>query len=319
MKLRRLAPSPVISAPVAGSTSHRFWTTALVLALLLLFASALAVYLERGGSSGGTHEALSEDERWALAATYSPVLRFSIDERTFPTDVGYFIERSHLIDRSRAIIAEHPSSDDLSLAGQGMYLDNYLGSGDDLGVITAYENDISIVQSTVYIRIVEGDGRVALQYWMFYIFNLGTFNSHEGDWEMVQVVLDREDLSLHSVVLSQHHGYGQVDWAKGVEAENGTHPVVIVSCGSHANYFPGTMNILAGDIIDGSGERWEPQDYVLIPIGEEWSGHVPEWLLFQGHWGEPGGIWAGILGTEGPRGPMYREDGLMWDALSWGS
>ena len=70
MKLRRLAPSPVISAPVAGSTSHRFWTTALVLALLLLFASALAVYLERGGSSGGTHEALSEDERFVLSEFY---------------------------------------------------------------------------------------------------------------------------------------------------------------------------------------------------------------------------------------------------------
>ncbi len=318
MKLVRLAIS-IMSSSTEGSRSQRFWLIALGLALLVLSASALAVYLERRDSSGGAGDPLNKDQRWELAMTYSPVLRFSVHERTFPSEAEYFIERSHLTDRVRTIMVEDPINEDLSLAGQGTYLDNYMGSGDDLGVITAYENDISIVQPTVYVRVTEGDGKVVLQYWMFYVFNLGTFNSHEGDWEMVQVVLDREDLSPQRAVLSQHHGSGQADWVKGVETENATHPVVIVSRGSHANYFPGSDNILAGDRIDGSGERWGPQDYVLVPIGEEWNGAVPGWLLFQGHWGEPGGIWGGMLGTEGPRGPMYREDGEMWDALSWGS
>jgi len=319
MKLARLAHMPVVTASTAGEPSQRFWLTALGLALLVLSASALAVYLHRAPSSGGEWDPLSEDQRWELAMTYSPVLRFSVEERTFPSEAEYFIGRSHLTDRGRTIIVENPISDELSLAGRGTYLDNYMGSGDDMGVITAYENDISFVQPTVYVRVTEGDGKVALQYWMFYVFNLGTFNSHEGDWEMVQVVLDREDLEPQWAVLSQHHGFGREDWDEGVDAENGTHPVVIVSRGSHANYFPGTRSIIAGDKIDGYGERWEPQDYVLVPIGEEWNGTVPGWLLFQGHWGEPGGIWGGMLGTEGPLGPMFREDGEMWDCLSWGS
>ncbi len=319
MKRARLAPVPVTSALTSGYSSHRFWLAALVLALLVLSVSALAVYLERGPSSGGAWEALSEEEKWELAVAHSPVLRFSTHEMTFPSEVEYFVERSNLVDRARVTIVEHLIFDDLSVSGQGTYLDNFLGSGDDRGVISSYEHDISLVQPTVYVRVVEGDGKVALQYWMFYVYNLGTFNSHEGDWEMVQVVLDREDLAPQRVVLSQHYGFGQEYWDEGVDADNGTHPVVMVSRGSHANYFPGTETIIAGDRIDGSGERWEPQDYVLVPIGEEWNGTVPGWLLFQGHWGEPGGTWGGILGTEGPLGPMFREDGEMWDALAWGS
>ena len=36
------------------------------------------------------------------------------------------------------------------------------------------------------------DGRLALQYWFFYPYNDYT-NKHEGDWEMVQLLLDTNE------------------------------------------------------------------------------------------------------------------------------
>jgi hypothetical protein len=40
-------------------------------------------------------------------------------------------------------------------------------------------------------------GKLALQYWIFYVFNDWN-NLHEGDWEMIQLVFDAEDAARRS-------------------------------------------------------------------------------------------------------------------------
>lgn len=259
---------------------------------------------------------LSNEGRMALARGHAPLFLFSIDERTFPAPVYYFLERSVLVERSGTVVAQQPGGKELAQAGPHLFLDNVFGKGNDQGVIERYEEERGSIEPTVYVHVVEDDGRVAIQYWLFYVFNLGTYNSHEGDWEMVQVVLDRETLDPLWVAFSQHHSRGLTEWDERIAVRNGTHPLVLVARGSHANYPFGQAVPRAGDHIDGEGETWAPGDYELVPVGPEWGEEVPGWLLFRGAWGEPAGAWGGLLGKEGPPGPMFREQGSMWVGLS---
>lgn len=271
-----------------------------------------------GGSNGSMEDGaipMTDEERWALAREYAPMFIFSVKERTFPSPVGYFLERSNLVDHAGTRVLERPGPDDLARASPLLFLDNVMGQGSDQGVIERYEVERGLLDPTVYVHLVEGGGMVAVQYWLFYVFNHGNYNSHEGDWEMVQVVLDRETLTPQWMMLSHHHSQGHIEWENGIAVVNATHPMVLVARGSHANYPAGHASPMAGDEIDGLGETWSPDEYSLSPIGPEWEGEVPGWLLFGGYWGEPAGAWGGLMGREGPPGPMFREQGTMWNGL----
>ena len=60
-------------------------------------------------------------------------------------------------------------------------------------------------------------GKLALQYWFFYVFNDWN-NLHEGDWEMIQIVFDASTVeeALHQspveVGYSQHEGAERAAW-----------------------------------------------------------------------------------------------------------
>src|SRR5918994_3564266 len=86
-------------------------------------------------------------------------------------------------------------------------------------------------------------GRLALQYWLFYVYNDWN-NLHEGDWEMIQLVFEARDarqaLSQEpvSVGYSQHEGGEAASWDdEKLELVDGRHPVVYPAAGSHANFF----------------------------------------------------------------------------------
>jgi protease PrsW len=163
---------------------------------------------------------------------------------------------------------------------------------------------------TVYAHVArdEDRGHVTIQYWALYFYN-DWFNKHEGDWEMVQVMLKEDDPEW--VVLSQHHGGTRRAWANA-PVEDGTHPVAYVAQGSHANYFVGNEIYPNGkdvgntriEILDRTGASGRAiPDVILIPdrasLAEEpaaWPG--TEWLPFRGHWGQaaPQGDFGGPLG-----------------------
>ena len=86
-------------------------------------------------------------------------------------------------------------------------------------------------------------GKLALQYWLFYVFNDWN-NLHEGDWEMIQLVFDATTAAQAlqhpptEVGYSQHEGAERADWNdEKLEREEGTHPVVHPAAGSHANFY----------------------------------------------------------------------------------
>jgi len=162
---------------------------------------------------------------------------------------------------------------------------------------------------------------VVVQYWMFYAFNKGPLNTHEGDWEMVQVVLGPARVPREAMY-SQHTGGQKTEWSN--VGRDGDHIKVYVARGSHANYFrpyQGAMG-MARDIVGDNGRALNPGDYALVHLGEaNESNHAPDqdWLDYAGRWGEYGSEEDELRGKRGPYGPAYREDGEMWHfPLNWG-
>ena len=98
----------------------------------------------------------------------------------------------------------------------------------------------------MYGRVVHTGQAIVLQYWLFYYDNplllpttpVGTFwQSHEGDWELVNVVLDADE-HPQQAAYSQHCSGQRKAWDSVEKSPAGsTHPVAYVALGSHANYF----------------------------------------------------------------------------------
>ena len=90
-------------------------------------------------------------------------------------------------------------------------------------------------------------GQLALQYWLYYVFNDWN-NTHEGDWENIQLLFDADDARQAlarepvSVGYSQHEGSEEATWGEDkLELVDGTHPVVYPAAGSHANFFESAL------------------------------------------------------------------------------
>ena len=252
-----------------------------------------------------------------LAQQYAPIFYFEKDETCFPVDVSYHIDNSYLyavgVDQP---VDMAPTEDTLSnYSMDGYYLDNQKGSIDDEGIVNDYTS--SNLGYTVYSHVDSSGGTTIIQYWMFYAFNPGTVNQHEGDWEMIQVVLSGGTPT--QVMYSQHHIGQKATW--GQVDRNGDHIKVYVSRGSHANYlrsYSGVVGI-ANDIVGENGKRLTSSDYDLVMMESQ------PWLDFAGRWGWVGATEedaeaSSLLGQAGPPGPKYRENGVMWnDPIGWGN
>ena len=261
------------------------------------------------GAVGGVAQS---DEN--IAEQYAPILYFEQGETCYPVDVSYHIDNSYLYqftgDES-LLIDESPS--DLNLSGyatDGYYLDNMLGTTDDENIIQDYQNKLSTIGYRVYCHIHQSGGTTVVQYWMFYAFNKGELNQHEGDWEMVQVVLSGGTPT--DVMYSQHHGGQRATWDQ-VERDV-DHVKVYVARGSHANYlrsYSGKFGV-ASDIVGANGKILESGDYTLELLESQ------DWLSFAGRWGEFDSYDDVFRGKVGPQGPMYRENGVMWNSpIDW--
>ncbi|MDD1770585.1 MAG: Vps62-related protein [Methanomassiliicoccales archaeon] len=298
------------------------WGVAIVLVSLLLLPTLLSA-----AASGPSSLALTHSEKEDLAASFAPILHFERDERVFPVDVAYFLSCSDLKSAGGSTLISSGlddgsiSSEPYSIPGGGYYLDDRYGGINDDGVIARYEADRTTVNDSVYAHVANSGDSILVQYWMFYVFNYGTFNRHEGDWEMVEYVLDQTKTPI-AAVYSQHQGGQRLGWNE-LLLENG-HPVVYVARGSHAN-FPalGQGPIGPGaDIVGADGAAWlAGTDCGLVVLGEKGEGNRPSeqaWLDFAGNWGQCGGTWDSMMGKNGPLGPAYREGGSMYGSASWG-
>jgi len=280
------------------------------------------------------------DSDLALAQRYAPALYFHPDELFRPQPVEVLVSQSRLrLARPGWFdvnILNHLSVRDLFLYhGAEYFLDAWYGDegASDYKNYSAHRTRYATLLSpeaggppiTAYARVVREDDHIVVQYWLFYYYN-DWFNKHEGDWEMVQVILDEEETPQWAV-FSQHHGGTRRPWS-AVRVEEGTHPAVYVALGSHANYFWGdevypnirSMGNASFVVMDRTG-RVGPviPEVHLLPEQEEaveenpdaWAGE--EWLCFEGNWGER----ALQADFGGPHGPAQK--GMQWDQpFAWG-
>ncbi len=248
---------------------------------------------------------------------YAPVLYFEGEEQTYPIDVAFHLDNSMLYsfdgETSKLLDDSITSIEIANVTDEFYFLDNIHGELRDAeSIISNYNQQKNDYDITVYYRETNQFGKTIIQYWLFYAYNNGELNVHEGDWEMIQIIIESDTPS--EVMYSQHHSGQQTTW-NDVE-KTGTHPHVYVARGSHANYlrsYSGKLGV-ASDIVGSNGVVLDSNKYTLVELSDQ------GWLTYAGRWGEVDSIQDTVLGFSGPPGPMYREDGQIWsDPLGWGT
>ena len=285
--------------PLTALREMQFGRTVLVLAVA---AAAL-----------GASPAQAADPQLQLAERYAPVVRLvrqtepcKQGEAFVPTNVGLVLGNPDVAfrgpwDRTN-IIKVAPTAADL---GQGLFDYHLDFPGKAVAPGCTYDEWSHRLNRghapMTYARVVKDPaqpGRLALQYWFFYVFN--NFNDkHEGDWEMVQLDFDaataRQALRRQPALVgySQHEGAESAHWGDSkLQVVDGTHPVVYPALGSHANYYTSALHLgrsaaqgVGCDDTSGPSTQLRPT-VALIPTPRAAYLHTYPWLGFQGHWGE---------------------------------
>lgn len=167
-----------------------------------------------------------------------------------------------------------------------------------------------------YGHAVRDGGRLWLQYWFFYPDNpqdRGIVRSgrHEGDWEMLQVGLDRAARPA-AVTFAQHSWRQGCGWSQ-IMRDAGA-PVAYVAHASHATYprrathdrpFPDPDDEARGD-----GLRVRPP---VARITDE----QPSWVASRTRWGASRAAWWSPAEQSSPLGPRFQEDGRWRAPAAW--
>lgn len=290
------------------------------IAVLITILALAAVPVAAQDADGDTIEDAQEA---AIATAHAPVLFFHPGESYFPTSVAYAL-RNSVLERYQSnttvLVDQTPTPSDLAAFSDptdpDLYFLNNTGGTvhDEAGIRISYEAGGD--PKTVYVHVATNGSFTIAQYWFYYAFNPGTWNNHEGDWEMVQVVLTGS--SPVEVGYSQHESGEKMAW-ENVDRD-GTHPKVYVARGSHSSYlrsYEGNIGI-AGDDVSDAGPVWQPTDYTLVNVGEL-NAPSPgnEWLRFAGRWGEYSPAYD-ARAEAGPPGPAYRQGQRMFsEPVPW--
>jgi necrosis inducing protein (NPP1) len=304
-------------------------TRPITLAALTLVAAAAAFV-----APAAADDSLSPTE---LLALYQPVTVLDATEPFTPTSVDDFLADADLklAENGSFVPAELPAAG-LPVHGEGWRLDlRGCSPAGGLAAVSCYRA-AEHGPSTVYGRHDVRAGTIVLQYWYFYNHNFWSlqyppsgyaWQAHEGDWEVVTVVLD-EERQPQQAAYSQHCTGEKRSWAN-VQKQGGTHPVVYVATGSHANLFAPGLHPLPlscypaslRPILQGVGfDFFLARGRILGPgttAIERIQDNAPRWLRFPGTWGEtqfvniPAPFGPGIfpLGAS-PVGPAFQDDWL---------
>lgn len=287
-----------------------------------------------GGTASATGTAATE-----LAQRYSPILVLKEQgkpcdthgEAYDPVAVNLVLNRADVILRGPdGFTLQAPTARDLYGKDSEFFLDF---PGNPLRPGCSYERWFREISrgkpATVYAHIAtqaDMPGRLALQYWFYYVFNDWN-NKHEGDWEMIQLVFDAASAAdalrrpPAEVGYSQHAGAQRASW-EGPEVERrGTHPIVYPGSGSHANYYRSALwfgySAQAGvgcDDTRGPSREVDP-DVVVVPTAPAGPDSRFAWLGYDGRWGR-------LLRSpnDGPTGPnvktQWREP-ITWMQETW--
>lgn len=249
-------------------------------------------------------------EEESLLEKYAPVLYFHPDELFFPTTIDAMLEESDLkvnnvtIDEL-PVLVDSLSSPDVT----GEYYLDMVGASGGLVVfgipidpfLVPESDRFNIYPYIVYGRESEPDNmHIVLQYWFFYSYNDWN-NKHEGDWEMIQIVLNKTNKNPLFATYSYHYEANTLTWSQIEISES--HPKVFVANGGHASYWDTSNRRHHGfqEYISRDGPILSPEvNYTLIKIS-----NLTNWVHFPGLWGEVGFN----PGTSGPHSPANNQLG----------
>jgi len=217
--------------------------------------------------------------------------------------------------RTDEVVVTAPSASDLFAKGSDYYLD-FPGNPRKPGC--SYEQWFDRIKegyepSTYAHIVIDGAGQLVIQYWFYYIFN-DFNNTHESDWEMMQIVFPvatvAEALTATpvAVAFAQHGGGETADWDDDKLQRDGTHPIVYASAGSHASQYGQALYLGWGENGTGFGcdvtsspTTLVPLTPILLPASVTDASSEFAWLAFAGRWGErQGGEY------NGPTGPSMK-------------
>jgi hypothetical protein len=272
----------------------------------------------------------------ALAERYAPVVRLveqaqecGYGESYSPLDVDVLFDEPTVALRGPwggDLVKIAPTAEDLSPERYEYHLD-FPGNALDPGC--GYERWARRLTAdtapTTYAHVATELGRpgkLSLQYWLYYAFNDWN-NTHEGDWEMIQLVFTagsaEEALERRpdEVGYSQHEGAERAAWDDDkLELVGGTHPVVHPAAGSHANFFDEALHLgrSASEGVgcdDTTGPTFDVRSEVrTIPSDPVQAREQFPWIAFEGRWGE---LQRSIF--NGPTGPNLKSQ---WtEPIAW--
>jgi len=289
------------------------------LTILLLLGQSFNVEAQVDSDNDGIPDAKETE----LASRYLPSLQFKAGERFFPVDITYHLNNSVLKLRTGETITTvdpSPTIGTISTKGETYFLDNKLGNLTEIAA--DYGQRRASLGYIIYARVTKESAFIAVQYWFFYAYNDAALNEHEGDWEMIEILLDASENPV-SAVYSQHLQGQRALWGD-VEKVDATHPKVYVARGSHANYFrpyQGRLG-LESDEVGADGFALTPSNLKMILLGEIGPGDHPpsqDWLGFGGRWGNWAKLADAAVGFAGPYGPSHGENSDKWyNPVSWG-
>ena len=267
---------------------------------------------------------------------FLPVFVFHPGEEFRPGTVQAFVEDSSLEAATSpttwVVVDPAPSANDLPTESPPIWRLNQRDcfAGAPLGDLACYvAAGGSRGEPTVYARVVRENNLIVLQYWLFYYDNLYRYpflplgviwQSHEGDWEVVNVVLSKRRQPL-AVGYSQHCSGETRDWADTPRVAG--RPKVYVALGSHANYFGPGFHAFDPACIPAQVIAFFQQAGLPLPADVTAEGPTapdasvlrvtekrPAWIRFPGFWGEleyfnaPPPIGTVQFGTS-PVGPAF--------------
>ncbi len=306
-----------------------------LLLITLACAVLLAAWLPAPGAGQAGAEGGSADAAAELAQTYRPIVLMKEQTEACdtdgeawdpaPVDIVLGNPEVRLLGPEGELVTTAPTARDLFEAGPDFNLDF---PGNSLNPGCTYEMDYQRFKQgrpdVVYAHVTSEEGvedRLVLQYWFYWYFN-DFNNTHESDWEMMQIVFPaataEEALQVEpiEVGLAQHAGGERAEWDDDKVQKEGVRPVVYPAAGSHATYYSGELFLGRGastgfgcDDSTGPHRRADPEPR-LIPTEVSDPDAPDAWVAWEGRWGqrERGSF-------DGPTGPITKKQ---WtEPITW--
>ena len=258
---------------------------------------------------------------------YAPTIYFKAGENFFPVNVSYHVNNSMLyrwVGLTATLIDSNPT---ISSIASYTTFDYFLGSklGNYTAILADYSSNRATLGYTVYAHVYPDGDYIGVQYWFFYTYNDHSLNQHEGDWEMIEILLNESTEEPISAAYSQHFGGEVAAWAD-VEKTNTTHPNVYVAKGSHANYFryyQGKVGLENDEVAnDGFVLAYNDLTVRFELLGELGAGNhtaSQSWIEYGGRWGNWTNLADAAIGFAGPYGPGHQDNSEKWfSSATWG-